>query len=317
MSSSDEDDEMGGASFASIIAAGLADAAAAGVDVGEQGGYAMVQDAEEYEAATQQMIEFNNELAERSEVNQFLAKSDLTPAGHGFGGHVDEAAAAALYSTCVRYYDRKDECIKIVGETTKGGKKKQEDVFFKGFEAYAKHRERKKEENVIAREQRSSTAVVDGTFFIRKGMTGAQGMWPELFAVYEKLKTAIGTEAAYKIEMAHILFCKSKTVAFDHHQDKGELLGARGTKKDADLSVVMELSSSKSSMKIAEQAPLVYDKPGAFYAFDSLMWHRSGVAFADTVKIAFFFSKVKQLVLDESEEPEGTSFKLFKSLELS
>lgn len=35
----------------------------------------------------------------------------------------------------------------------------------------------------------------------------------------------------------------------------------------------------------------VYDKPGALVAFDADLYHRSGVSFANTVKIAFFFKK--------------------------
>jgi hypothetical protein len=57
-----------------------------------------------------------------------------------------------------------------------------------------------------------------------------------------------------------------------------------------DFSTVLELSKSKSTMCIiGDEKPLQFASPGAMKAFDADLFHRSGVAYSNTIKIAFFW----------------------------
>jgi hypothetical protein len=134
-------------------------------------------------------------------------------------------------------------------------------------------------------------------------VAGCRKIWPELYTVYAEVKNIIDSKDELKVSSAHLLLCKSKQVAFQNHQDSKEQY-TNGKKLKVEVSSVVELSNSKSTMSICGDAePLMYHKPGAMKVFDADYWHRSGVSYANTIKIAFFWHMNPSVLLDK----EGAS----------
>ena len=113
----------------------------------------------------------------------------------------------------------------------------------------------------------------------------AESKWPNLYEVFQMVQACVGTR--FKLMICNILFGASNHVAFNYHQDTKE-----HSPLTVHLSVCCELSDSGSTMKIAGPwESLVYSKPGTYFIFDSALWHRSGIQFANTIKVCFFFAE--------------------------
>jgi hypothetical protein len=177
-----------------------------------------------------------------------------------FAGSIDSADATKLACSLVEAFDDKDGVIR------KGGKE------FVGFMKYAEHIGAHDDNAQIA------SSVIFKQSFLKKL---SNDVWSELYKVYNDVSSKVGN--AFEIVAAHVLFSKNQSVCFEYHQD------TRDHAKNVDLSVVVQLSASKTTFNVAGFDSFSYAHSGAFFAFPSCLWHRSGIACNDTIKIAFFF----------------------------
>ena len=221
---------------------------------------------EMYLKPTQAQIDYNANVVANPEgkealVLQLLRDSNLqTAAPSVFAGSIDSADATKLACSLVEAFDDKDGVIR------KGGKE------FVGFMKYAEHIGAHDDNAQIA------SSVIFKQSFLKKL---SNDVWSELYKVYNDVSSKVGN--AFEIVAAHVLFSKNQSVCFEYHQD------TRDHAKNVDLSVVVQLSASKTTFNVAGFDSFSYAHSGAFFAFPSCLWHRSGIACNDTIKIAFFF----------------------------
>ena len=239
----------------------------------------VVTDAQ-YDAATADMIAHNCRLCHESDVHIILVdkKANMGPDEfiRIFSGQVDVRSALQLAATLVENYNTDDGtlCVKHNRSITE----------FKGFKNYPEHLGKHSEDA-----QSRSTIVIPATFVYKADKKGFQ----ELSAVFKQVKDFVGKDFA--LVVSHVLFSSNNSCHFMYHQDAyehGEV---------SDLSVIVQLSASKSTFHIAGNGTAFeYSKAGSFFAFDAKLWHRSGVNCEDTIKIAFFFKKAEDATAEDA-----------------
>ena len=287
--SSDEDDD--GFALQSITAATAAKAVVAGLTT-EKVAFDKVAYSELYKEATSEMKEDNAKIF-AGQVTSELCKAFPHREGQCFffTGHIDERLATDLYVSATDFYDHKSGALVI--KHMEG--KSTATTTMPGFSTYVHHLG---EHNPI--EQQAASVFFTDTFL--KKANWAKKMWPELHAVYTAAKKVVDPDdSVFEPVCGHMLFCWSKAVCWQYHQDSKEIY-TKGKERRVDLSVILELSGSCSSVEFAcnsEGKPVFYEKPGSLVAFDANAWHRSGVKYANTVMIAFFF----KLKTKKGEEP--------------
>ena len=221
---------------------------------------------EMYIKPSQAQVDYNANIVANPEgkqalVLQHLMASNLQAADLPvFAGSIDSADATKLACSLVEAFDDTD------GVLRKDGKE------FTGFHKYAEHIGSHDDNAQIA------SSVIFKQSFLKKL---SNDVWSELYKVYNDVSSKVGN--TFEIVAAHVLFSKNQSVCFEYHQD------TRDHAKNVDLSVVVQLSASKSTFNVAGFDSFSYEHSGAFFAFLSCLWHRSGVACNDTIKIAFFF----------------------------
>ena len=251
----------------------------------------VVVETRDYQEATAEMVQHNQALqvaqcGDNGVITELKKEGSKLKAckEYGFHGNLDESLATALYCTLVKYYDSASG--QVVLKKGEGEKL----ITFPGFHKYAPHLGVHDEAADVA--QRSSSTIINSNFMQKKAKTE----WPQLFAVFEKVKELVGKN--FHFITSHVLYSKNQVVCFEYHQDTNDHI------KTSDLSVIVNLSKSKSSFKIAGADELPFERAGELYAFHADFWHRSGEACEDTIKIAFFFKfEVAQDVEGSSQEP--------------
>ena len=249
----------------------------------------MVSEAD-YPQASLEMCSANAEMSGLSTVNKMLKEKGLSPEHGAFRGAVTEESALVLYKDLEGWLDADKEAIVV-----HAGKHLQE---FVGFDGYQNHLGAH-----IQGEQRKVTAGINGKYM---NGTSLEKEWNSLYNVVKQVKEFVGN--GFKLAYAHVLFFKNKHVNFTYHCDANEANTGRHPGHKADLSIVMEVSRSFSTMHVAgEDASLKFDAPGTFFAFDSKLFHRSGVSRTNTVKIGFFFQEEEKKAKksDESKNSEA------------
>ena len=211
-----------------------------------------------------------------------LKDDSLEKVGSAFKGFIDEGAAKNLYKSAVAKWTSDDGILKVPHA---GGKTA---AAFNGFVGYG-------DALGDLELQKKSSAIIGDKWLVGH----SQKQWPELYNVYEEVNKHFGRGAT--VHRAHFLFCKSRAVCFQFHKDTYDHA------KAVHFSVCLELSDSKSTMLIAGEDPLRYDKAGAFCAFPSDLWHRSGVAQSHTMKLTFFY------IVSQPEEAGGQLVHLLSS----
>ena len=305
-----------GVSFASILAAEaeLRNKEGGGLTASSQKiAEVVVTKATDYAAATADMEKHNATLNNKEDLlikalSERVTEKVLTKCKvYGYRGNVTETAATALYCTLVKFYDS------ATGQVVVKDQDGKPLTSFSGFNKYAPHigKHEKMEDDA----QISSSTVIDNRYLNKKVKTE----WPELFEVFKSVKEIVGE--CFHIITSHVLFSKNHVVCFEYHQDTDDHA------QKSDLSVIINLSKSKSSFKIAGADELHFEKAGDLYLFQSDLWHRSGSACEDTIKIAFFFkyqkvedvasssavSNVQDVVKVEIEAKDGPPSKKSKS----
>ena len=192
-----------------------------------------------------------------------------------FAGRIDSADATKLACTLVEAYNEKEGGIYKAGKT------------FPGFNNYAQHIGRHDSDSQLV------SSVIFKPSYLKKTSIAE---WPELHKVFMEISAKLGE--SFEIVVSHVLFSKNQSVCFEYHQD------TKDHAKNVDISVVVQLSTSKSTFNIAGMDSFTYDSSGSFFAFPSCLWHRSGVACSDTIKIAFFF-KFKNLAGEKRAREEA------------
>lgn len=287
--SSDEDDD--GFELQSITAATAAKAVVAGLTT-EKVAFDKVAYSELYKEATSEMKEENAKIF-AGQVTSELCKAFPHREGQCFffTGHIEEKLATDLYVSATDFYDHKSGALVI--KHMEG--KSKATTTMPGFSTYEHHLGAHN-----PTEQQAASVFFTDTFL--KKANWAKKMWPELYAVYTAAKKMVDPDdSVFEPVCGHMLFCWSKSVCWQYHQDSNEIR-MKGKERRVDLSVILELSGSCSSVEFAcnsEGKPVFYEKPGSLVAFDANAWHRSGVKYANTVMIAFFF----KLKTKKGEEP--------------
>ena len=241
-----------------------------------------------YTEATPVMKTANEEVMRVSAVTEFLKNHPkLTAKGSAFGGQIDPKQARELYINVVQKWSNDTDMLSV--PVTKGV------TIFEGFENYP---------GALGDMdlQKYSSAVMKQKW-LTKG--SCEKLWPELFMVQKEMQDMMGD--GYVLVRIHLLHFKNLSVCFNFHTDSKE-----HDDLTIELSVIMELSDTKSTMQIAGEASITYDSAGVLHAFDSRLWHRSGAARTDTIKIAFFFASkktpgVKPEVKQEEKPTEDAS----------
>jgi hypothetical protein len=240
-----------------------------------------------YYAATPEMKEHNATRCD-SQVTTQLRKAFPPIEGRHFWfkGAIDQKLATELYLSAQGFYNHKEG--KLIIEYTEG--KLRGTTSVPGFHDYVHHPGKHDPAAQLA-----ATAFFSATMLTRA--TWSKKMWPELYAVYKAAKAVVDPDdSAFEVVCGHMLFCWSRAVCWEYHQDSKEI-NIKGKTQKVDLSVILELSDSGSSVEFAGNTlgnPEIYEKPGALVAFDSNVWHRSGTKYANTVMVAFFFKLKKK-----------------------
>ena len=191
--------------------------------------------------------------------------------GTALVGRISKDIALPLYETSLQHMDLQNGGAKIM--STDG--KSRFETIFPGITDYGLHIG-----NHDRKAQWCATILIEGPFLATKS---AQ-VWPELHEFYEVAQKCVGSK--FKPVVSHILFGKSTQVAFQYHWDADQ------HKKPVHLSFIAELGNSQSTMRIAGEDEMTYEEPGSWKLFDAQLIHRSGMSYADTIKIAIFFEEV-------------------------
>ena len=258
-------------------------AAGAGSDAGIS--FSRIADEGDYTAATEGLVTENariNAKVEDDAVGTKLLHIGLVPFGSAFHGFVDPDIASELYADLVEKYNPELGCVSI----EVGGSVKE----FYGFDTYTDHigehkPDVQKRVSVVLGKQAMKTATSD--------------KWPAMKKFINAVKQKLGP--SFDLFVGHILFSNHQ-VCFQYHQDN------KDHKAAVDVSLVCELSASKSTMHIAgDVTSLEYEVPGSFFVFDSELWHRSGITYANTIKIALFFTLSSKVSKPDGEEEPASS----------
>ena len=273
MSDSD-DDERVSADFASIFALaemqGDADASSS-THVAKQE-KKKICDASDFNPPTQEDLDWNVEVEKEKLMKKTAAfENGKMEVGTALVGRISKDIALPLYETSLLHMDYQNGGAKIMSSD---GKSRFE-TLFPGIANYGLHIG---EHDPKA--QRCATIFIEGPFLAAKS---AQ-VWPELHEFYKAAQKCVGSK--FKPVVSHILFGKSTQVAFQYHWDADQ------HKKPVHLSFIAELGNSQSTMRIAGEEEMTYEEPGSWKLFDAQLVHRSGVSYADTIKIAIFFEEV-------------------------
>jgi hypothetical protein len=193
--------------------------------------------------------------------------------GTALVGRISKDIALPLYETSLQHMDLQNGGAKIM--STDG--KSRFETIFPGITDYGLHIG-----NHDRKAQWCATILIEGPFLATKS---AQ-VWPELHEFYEVAQKCVGSK--FKPVVSHILFGKSTQVAFQYHWDVDQ------HKKAVHLTFIAELGNSQSTMCIAGEEEMTYEQPGSWKLFDAQLVHRSGVSYADTIKIAIFFEEVDE-----------------------
>ena len=273
MSDSD-DDERVSADFASIFALaemqGDADASSS-THVAKQE-KKKICDASDFNPPTQEDLDWNVEVEKEKLMKKTAAfENGKMEVGTALVGRISKDIALPLYETSLLHMDLQNGGAKIM--STDG--KSRFETIYPGIANYGLHigeHDRKA--------QRCATILIEGHFLAAKS---AQ-VWPELHEFYKAAQKCVGSK--FKPVVSHILFGKSTQVAFQYHWDVDQ------HKKAVHLTFIAELGNSQSTMRIAGEEEMTYEQPGSWKLFDAQLMHRSGVSYADTIKIAIFFEEV-------------------------
>ena len=273
MSDSD-DDERVSADFASIFALaemqGDADASSS-THVAKQE-KKKICDASDFNPPTQEDLDWNVEVEKEKLMKKTAAfDNGKMEVGTALVGRISKDIALPLYETSLLHMDYQNGGAKIMSSD---GKSRFE-TLFPGIANYGLHIG---EHDPKA--QRCATVLIEGHFLAAKS---AQ-VWPELHEFYKAAQKCVGSK--FKPVVSHILFGKSTQVAFQYHWDVDQ------HKKQVHLTFIAELGNSQSTMCIAGEEEMTYEQPGSWKLFDAQLMHRSGVSYADTIKIAIFFEEV-------------------------
>ena len=226
----------------------------------------------DYEDPLQSHVEENAACKASSVVMKYLndapsvANKGWAPSTEGgfcLTGYVEKETASGLYKALVNNYNH-ETCLLTASTGT---------TTFPGFKHYTDAL------GAADDKQKAVTAVIQGNYLLKSG----EAEFPELWKVYSEVKDVLGPK--FVLGVGHVLYCNSRSVAFKFHQDHEE------HKKEVDLSVIIDLAPSKSTMRFAgEDESVEYPLLGSLVAFDAKLWHRSGRNFEDTIKVAFFFT---------------------------
>lgn len=239
-------------------------------DVKDREKSALIAKNADYQEDDEAHVMENQVVTAESVVNLILKeKKELTTCGQAFKGQIDPNKARKLHISTVEHWTNESGKLLVPTKQQHG---KGTCHTFSGFSNYG---------NVIGdkEEQKAHTAQI-GKRFLNNGE--AKECWPELHEVYEEVQKIVGDE--FCLGLAHVLWNKSKSTIFTGHQDHKEHQG-----KDIELTVCMEMTDTKGTVKFMGDKEVTYDEPGTLVAFDAELWHRTGVAYVDTMKIVFFF----------------------------
>ena len=269
MSSDEDEGAIGVLHLVSLVRAKAAAKGKAPADDAGDGSttWSQVAATHNYKNATSDQLTDNGRISKASEVDKVLRmEKKIEVAGIAFKGAVSSDVALSLFESVIKNYSAEERALVFRDS-------KRSDVVFHGFDQYPIHiaDEHKPEE------QAAHNALIEPSFITNTTGQCAKNVWPELLAVYEEVKTMVDSKGLFKLASSHLLLCKSTMMCWNYHQDSdGSARHRNGKVKRVDLSVIVELSNSKSDFFIAG-APwaLQYAAPGAFYAFDSDLWHRS------------------------------------------
>ena len=267
MSDSD-DDERVSADFASVFAMAemQGDADASSSKRVAQGKKKIV-DLKDFKPPTPDAVEWNLEVEKEKlmeKVEVFGNAGGPHVVGRALVGRLDKDLALPLYETTLQHMDVRNGGAKIM--TTNG--KKQVETNLPGINNYDLHIG-----DHDAEAQERASVIVDATMLTTK----SREVWPELHVFYNAVQNLVGSK--FKPVVGHILCGKSPQLAFEYHWD------ANQHKKPAALTFIAELGNSQSTICIAGDQEMTYDQPGSWKIFDAQLMHRSGVSYADTIKI--------------------------------
>lgn len=240
----------------------------------------------DYKKPEEHMLQHNEELAVKSDVLRTLNKNErLKKDSHAFEGAINADVARKLYVSVVNKWSTKSGQLEV--DVSVAGKGGSGITSFPGFTNYP---------NCLGdlEHQKTQSAVMNGMRWID---THGEQHFPELKNVVDEVKGIFGTE--WTLYRLHFLRHSKKSVLFEYHKDSRE----HAERKPIDMTAIMELSDSGATWGIAGvENPYLYKKAGTIWAFDSDMWHRSGVAHSHTIKIAFFFIRGSKSSAQKTDE---------------